>query len=57
MRYLVIAQKYDEDAKEVRNYIAGEFDDYVNADIFVMAYEKRYNTYKVRIMDVDREIN
>lgn len=42
MKYLVIAIKWsDEDHKQVK-YIAGAFDEFMNARIFAEAYNKHY---------------
>lgn len=41
-KYFVKAKKWDEDKKKVIEYIAGEFDDWVNASIFRNAYNEYY---------------
>lgn len=42
MKYFVIARKWDEDMMYARTYIAGEFPDFVNANIFCKAYNEHY---------------
>lgn len=42
MKYFVIATKWDDNRKAQVKYIAGQFDDYVNASLFKRAYNDRY---------------
>ena len=43
-KYFVIAKKWDSDKKKVVEYIAGEFDEYMNARLFQKAYNEHYST-------------
>lgn len=43
-RYFVVATKWSNEDKRVIKYIAGEFTDYVLANIFKVAYEEHYST-------------
>ena len=42
MRYYVIARRWDKEEKRLIKYVAGEFDSFVNAEIFKDAYKKHY---------------
>ena len=42
-KYFVIAKIWDSEKKEQVEYIAGEFDLYMNASIFKNAYNKYYS--------------
>lgn len=42
MKYFVIATKWDDNRKAQVKYIAGQFDDYVNASLFKRAYNDHY---------------
>ena len=42
MRYFVIAKHWDSERKEQCDYIAGEFNRYVLAEIFKKAFEKEF---------------
>lgn len=42
MKYLVIAQKWSEEDHKIINYIAGAFDEFMNARIFAEAYNRYY---------------
>lgn len=42
MKYFVIATKWDDNRKAQVKYIAGQFDDYVNASLFKKAYNDHY---------------
>ena len=44
MRYAVIAKCWDDERKEARNFIIGEFETYMNAELFRGAYESLHNT-------------
>lgn len=43
MKYFVIATKWDDERKAQVKYIAGEFDSYVNAELFKKAYNTHYS--------------
>lgn len=43
MKYFVIAIKWDDTRKAQVKYIAGEFDSFVNANIFRTAYNQHYS--------------
>ena len=43
MKYVVIARKWNSVTNKSENYVAGSFDDVVNAEIFKEAYEKAYS--------------
>ncbi len=47
MRYLVIAIKWDEEAKKQVKYIAGAFDEFMNARIFTESYNNYYKANAV----------
>lgn len=42
MKYLVIAVKWSEEDKKQIKYIAGAFDEFINAYIFAEAYNNHY---------------
>ena len=42
MKYFVIATKWDDNRKAQVKYIAGQFNDYVNASLFKRAYNDQY---------------
>lgn len=44
MRFAVMAKCWDDERKEARNFIIGEFETYMNAVLFREVYESRYNT-------------
>lgn len=44
MKYMVIAKKWDSEKGKQIEYIAGEFDEYMNASIFKNAYNAYYST-------------
>ena len=39
-KYMVIAKKWDEEANDQIEYVAGEFNTFVNANIFKRAYRE-----------------
>ena len=43
IKYFVIAKRWDSEKKEIIKYIAGEFDSYINAEIFRNAYNEHYS--------------
>lgn len=43
MKYFVIATKWDPKQEKQIKYIAGEFNNFVNAEIFRTAYNERYS--------------
>ena len=43
MKYMVIATKWSEEIKTQVKYVAGEFDEYMNASIFKQAYNEYYS--------------
>lgn len=43
MKYFVIATHWDNEKKAQAKYIAGLFDNYVNASLFKQAYNDRYH--------------
>ena len=43
MKYFVIATKWDDTRKAQVKYIAGEFDSFVNANLFKTAYNQHYS--------------
>lgn len=47
MKYLVIAIKWDEKVKKQVKYIAGTFDEYMNARLFTEAYNNFYKANAV----------
>lgn len=51
-KYLVIAKKWSDEADAQVNYIAGEFDSYMNASLFCGAYAKYYSA-KPWIVEID----
>jgi len=44
MRYFVIAKRWDGNKAQQVKYIAGEFDNYMNATIFKESYNNYYRT-------------
>lgn len=50
MKYQVIAIKWDIDLQKQVEYVAGEFPDVANANVFVTAYKEHYCTSNVRIV-------
>lgn len=44
MKYFVIAKHWDDSKNAQVDYIAGEFDSYMNASLFRDAYNKFYST-------------
>ena len=42
-RYYVVAIRYNSDLGRRENYIAGEFNDYINAELFRRAYDEKYS--------------
>ena len=44
MKYFVIAKHFDETQGKQVNYIAGQFNSYVNASIFMKAYNDHYSS-------------
>jgi hypothetical protein len=44
MKYFVIAKHWDESKKAAVEYIAGEFNTYMNTSLFRDAYNKYYST-------------
>ena len=44
MKYFVIATHWDEEKKAQVKYIAGEFNNFANANIFKNAYNEQYPT-------------
>lgn len=55
-KYYVIAIKWSEEHKKQIKYIAGEFSDYTNANIFRKAYDSTYST-ESHIFDDDMLLN
>lgn len=43
MKHYVIAKRWDGKKQAIVNYIAGEFTDLTNAQIFAKAYEEHYS--------------
>ena len=43
MKYLVIATHWDDEKKAQVKYIAGQFEDYMNATLFKRAYNEHYH--------------
>lgn len=43
-KYYVIAKRWFEEHQEIREYVAGEFDNFMNACIFKDAYNEHYKT-------------
>lgn len=56
MKYLVIARHWDNDKRDIVNYIAGSFDKYINAAIFRDAYNKTYSA-DAKVVEADKMIN
>lgn len=52
MKYLVTAVKWDSELKEQIKYVAGEFNNYVNASIFKKAYQEYYSATNVEIIEI-----
>lgn len=48
-KYMVVAKKWCDDSKTQIEYVAGKFDEFVNANIFKKAYNDHYkaNAYVV----------
>ena len=44
-KYFVVAKRWSDEKKEIIEYIAGEFDEYMNASIFRDAYNKHYSAH------------
>ena len=44
MKYLVVAKKWSEKEEKIVTYIAGQFENFVNAEIFRSAYNEHYGT-------------
>lgn len=55
MRYYVIATKWSDEKKKLVRYIAGEFNDYINAHIFAKAYNDQYCS-DAHIVDMEKVI-
>jgi len=53
MKYIVIANRWDDDRKQIIECSVGSFDTFVNAKIFKEAYEERYKL-KARILDIEQ---
>lgn len=51
-KYYVIAKKWSEKDFAIVDYIAGEFNDYMNASLFRNAYNEYYSTDAI-IKEVD----
>lgn len=43
MKYLVVAKKWDNEKKEIVNFVAGMFDDITMASIFKRAYNDEFS--------------
>lgn len=43
MKYFVVATKWDNNREAQIKYIAGEFDNYMNASLFKKAYNEHYS--------------
>ena len=48
-RYYVVAIRYNSELGRQEEYIAGEFNDYMNADIFRAAYDEKYKVTSLLI--------
>lgn len=57
MKYVVLAYKWFDDVREVRQYVAGVFPDFVNARVFADAYSKHFSATAeiIRAEDLDIE--
>ena len=42
-KYLVVAKKWSDESKTQIEYVAGKFDEFVNANIFKKAYNEHYS--------------
>lgn len=51
MKYFVIATKWDDNRKAQVKYIAGQFDNYINASLFKKAYNNHYKANAMIIED------
>nr|DAT47667.1 MAG TPA: hypothetical protein [Caudoviricetes sp.] len=51
MKYFVIATHWDDTRKAQVKYIAGQFDEYMNASLFKKAYNDHYKANAVIIED------
>jgi hypothetical protein len=51
MKYFVIATHWDDNRKAQVKYIAGQFDNYMNASLFKKAYNEYYSTNAVIVED------
>lgn len=56
MKYFVIAMHWDDNRKAQVKYIAGEFDNYMNAALFKTAYNEHYKA-DAKIVDDFAMIN
>ncbi len=56
MKYFVIATKWDDERKAQVKYIAGEFDSYVNAELFKKAYNTHYSA-DARVVEAFNLVN
>ena len=56
MKFFVIASHWDYNKRALVRYIAGEFDDYMNAALFKTAYNERYKA-DAKIVDDYEMIN
>lgn len=53
MKYFVIAIHWDDHRKAQVKYIAGQFDNYMNASLFRKAYNDHYSTSAVIVEDFE----
>lgn len=51
MKYFVIATHWDDNRKAQVKYIAGQFDNYMNASLFKKAYNDYYSTNAIIVED------
>lgn len=51
MKYFVIAKHWDNNREAQVKYIAGQFDNYMNASLFRKAYNEHYCTDAVIVED------
>lgn len=55
MKYMVIAKKWDDNKKDVVNYVCGEFPEFWLATMFVKEYKEHFDA-DTKIVDKDEAI-
>lgn len=54
MKYVVVAKRWDDKKKAQIKFIAGEFTEYINAKLFMKAYNEHYHA-NAEIKEIDPE--